>query len=305
MIHSPTRYTPCELQHNRDNHLNIEETLRPLITEEETPWENKLEATRESLRRAEEKRRRHAEKHRAVRPYEVGDRVWVKLHHRSDASRRVTRKIHLIYDGPYRIIRILRRNAYLVEDVNGQPIGAYNTRQLRPDKETKLQDRYGLMEESTDEEPLEDCENQIPQEDVNEEEFQSAEDGEELDNEERVANVEMEGTSTNKNKNYEIEKCYGYKGEENIYRSDRESTLESLSEYGKDANYASKDEIYGSNDENYDQTEEISEDFYERFYPISKDGTVRESRKDEYEDANQRRIEIYERFNNRFNNRNL
>lgn len=171
MIHSPTGYTPCELQHNRDNHLNIEETLRPLITEEETPWENKLEAARESLRRAEEKRRRHAEKHRVARPYEVGDRVWVKLHHRSDTSRRVTRKIHLVYDGPYRIIRILRRNAYLVEDVNGQPTGAYNTKQLRPDKETKLQDRYGLMEESTDEESLEDYENQVPQEDVNEEEF--------------------------------------------------------------------------------------------------------------------------------------
>lgn len=115
----------------------------------------------------------------------------------------------------------------------------------------------------------------------------------------------MEGTSTNKNKNYEIEKCYGYKEEENIYGSDRESTMESLSEYGKDANYASKDEIYGSNDENYGQTQEILEDFYERFYPISKDGTVKESRKDEYEDANQQQIEIYERFNNRFNNRNL
>lgn len=43
--------------------------------------------------------------------------------------------------------------------INGQPIGAYNTKQLRPDKETKLQDRYGLMEESTDEESLKDYEN--------------------------------------------------------------------------------------------------------------------------------------------------
>ncbi|XP_024887669.1 myb-like protein V, partial [Temnothorax curvispinosus] len=41
-------------------------------------------------------------------------------------------RIHLVYDGPYRVAREVRENAYLIESLDGQPKGVYNSRQLRP-----------------------------------------------------------------------------------------------------------------------------------------------------------------------------
>lgn len=67
----------------------------------------------------------------------VYEKVWVKLHRRSDASRRLTRKIHLVYEGPYVILREIRRNAYLVGDEHENAIGTYNSRQLRPHRESQ------------------------------------------------------------------------------------------------------------------------------------------------------------------------
>lgn len=44
----------------------------------------------------------------------------------------------MVYDGPYRIKREVRRNAYVVEDLKGNVVGTYNSRQLRPNREAKL-----------------------------------------------------------------------------------------------------------------------------------------------------------------------
>ncbi|XP_067209970.1 CAP-Gly domain-containing linker protein 1-like [Linepithema humile] len=60
------------------------------------------------------------------------------------ADGRLTRKIHLVYDGPYRIREVIRRNAYLIESLDGDVIGAYNARQMRPHREP-------LLKESTEE----------------------------------------------------------------------------------------------------------------------------------------------------------
>lgn len=49
----------------------------------------------------------------------------------------MTRKIHLAYDGPYSILREIRRNAYLIGDADGNAIGTYNSRQLRPHREAR------------------------------------------------------------------------------------------------------------------------------------------------------------------------
>jgi len=44
--------------------------------------------------------------------------VWLRLHRRSDAHKKVTRKIHLVYDGLYRINKIIRPKAYLLKDLD-------------------------------------------------------------------------------------------------------------------------------------------------------------------------------------------
>lgn len=65
-------------------------------------------------------------------------KVWIKLHRRSDANRRLTRKIHLVYEGPYyTVVSEIRRNAYLVGDGQGTVIGTYNSRQLRPHRDSR------------------------------------------------------------------------------------------------------------------------------------------------------------------------
>lgn len=150
-MHSSTGYTPSELFANRDNHLNIHPALIPR-KEEEEDWEEKITKARETLEKQAQKRANQAAKHQTAEIYQPGDRVWVKLHRRSDASRRLTKKIHLVYNGPYMIIQELRRNAYLIGDLQGQPRGAYNIRQLRPDRQAKLKPE----DQSEDSDPEED-----------------------------------------------------------------------------------------------------------------------------------------------------
>lgn len=79
--------------------------------------------------------------------------VWIKIHRRSDASRRLTRKIYLVSDGPYQVLRIIRKNAYLLGDLEGEPIGTANSRQLKPHREAML---YQQQEDAQSEDPSEE-----------------------------------------------------------------------------------------------------------------------------------------------------
>ena len=81
--------------------------------------------------------------------YRMGDLVWYKLHRRSNANSKLTRKIHLVYDRPYQIRNIIRRNAYELADLDGQSIGVFNSRQLRSHLEARMQ-RYGEKGEQQD-----------------------------------------------------------------------------------------------------------------------------------------------------------
>ncbi|XP_012536027.1 trichohyalin [Monomorium pharaonis] len=139
-VHASTGFTPNELQNNRTDNFGLAEALLPRRLREMT-WNEKIKQARANLRRNAEKRKRQADKREHAKPYEEGQKVWVKLHRQSDANRRVTKKIHLVYDGPYYVLRVLRRNAYLIGTANGTVKGAYNTRQLRPDRSAKWNKR--------------------------------------------------------------------------------------------------------------------------------------------------------------------
>lgn len=88
------------------------------------------------------------DKHGEKEAYQPDDKVWVKVHRRSDANRRLTKKIHLVYKGPFVIQSEVRKNAYVVKDSDDNVIGTFNSRQLRPYRETKLKPtvRINMME---------------------------------------------------------------------------------------------------------------------------------------------------------------
>ncbi|XP_012542751.2 uncharacterized protein LOC105840381 [Monomorium pharaonis] len=148
-IHSSTGFTPNELHFDRTDNFGLREDLLPEIYQEQG-LEEKIETARENLKENAAKRKRQADRKLHAKEYEQGERVWVKLHRQSDASRRVTRKIYLVYDGPYRILRVLRKNAYLIGDDEGNVIGAFNARQIRPHRESQFRPDNGQTDSNTE-----------------------------------------------------------------------------------------------------------------------------------------------------------
>lgn len=138
--HRSTGYRPIDLHENMTEEIIIDPKLKP-----EIQINDKVEKTQDKIKNAARKliiraqqREKQTDKHGEAEQYEAGKKVWIKLHRRSDTNRKLTRKIHLVYDGPYRIRREVRRNAYVIEDLNGNILGTYNSRQLRPNREAKL-----------------------------------------------------------------------------------------------------------------------------------------------------------------------
>lgn len=144
-VYTPTGYTPTELHTGNQNFNGVCQQLRPEYNRIKTHNEIIMEAG-ERLERMAKKRARQADKHGIAKEYQPGELVWVKLHRRLDASRRLTKKIHLVFDGPYRVHSIIRRNAYLIENL-GHVIGAFNSRQIKPHREAKLRERESEIDQ--------------------------------------------------------------------------------------------------------------------------------------------------------------
>ena len=63
----------------------------------------------------------------------VGDLVLVRAHHLSDHFQKLTRKLFLLYEGPFKISEISFGNCYtLVKPDNDERIGRFNASLLRP-----------------------------------------------------------------------------------------------------------------------------------------------------------------------------
>ncbi|KMQ91056.1 krab-a domain-containing protein, partial [Lasius niger] len=135
--HFSTGGVPIELYPEIDEKLEIDPRIYP---EEETriDVEQKREQMKQYLERKASARKRQTDKHGAAKKFQPGDKVWLKVHRRSDASRKLTKKIHRVYEGPYKIREIIRRNAYLIENLDGGAIGVVNARKLRPHREARL-----------------------------------------------------------------------------------------------------------------------------------------------------------------------
>lgn len=138
--HRSTGMRPIDL-HPGIEELYIDPRLKQEENEdqrnEEEILEEKIRSVGEMLKKRAEQRKRQTDKHGEADRYQPGTKVWVKLHRRSDANRRLTRKIHLVYDGPYVVRNEVRRNTYLIKNMDGHIVGTFNSRQIRSHRETK------------------------------------------------------------------------------------------------------------------------------------------------------------------------
>lgn len=97
----------------------------------------RIQRTIEILKKRAAHRKRQIDKHGEAEVYHPGTCVWIKVHRRSDVSRRLTKKIHMVYDGPYVIREEIRPNTYAVENAEGDAIGVFNSRLLKSHREAK------------------------------------------------------------------------------------------------------------------------------------------------------------------------
>ncbi|KAM0726175.1 Transposon Tf2-6 polyprotein [Formica fusca] len=144
--HRSTGFKPVDLHPGVEEPLYVDLRLRPsdAIEEQNDQREageilnKRIETATQTLKKRAQQRKTQTDKHGQAEVYETGTKVWIKLHRRSDANRRLTKKIHLVYDGPHRIRREVRKNAYVVEDLEGNALGTFNSRQLKLHRETIL-----------------------------------------------------------------------------------------------------------------------------------------------------------------------
>lgn len=136
--HRSTGQKPVELHEQLTLPRYIEPNLIPRRVNNNKSLEEKIEHARRALQARQEIRKKQANKKGVAPEFAIDDKVWVKLHRRSDASRKLTKKIHLVYEGPYRVRQVVRRNPYLIETMEGEVLGVYNSRQLRPHRQPRL-----------------------------------------------------------------------------------------------------------------------------------------------------------------------
>ncbi|KMQ93308.1 gag-pol fusion protein [Lasius niger] len=145
--HFSTGSVPTTLHPEIDEKLEIDPRIQP-EEERQIDMEEKRREVVQHLERKAATRKTQTDKHGAAKDLEPGDGVWIRLHRRSDASRKTTRKIHKVYDGPYKVREIIRKNAYLIEDLEGSSLRVFNARQLRPHREPKLKNPEAVPEEA-------------------------------------------------------------------------------------------------------------------------------------------------------------
>ncbi|KYQ53676.1 hypothetical protein ALC60_04801 [Trachymyrmex zeteki] len=172
--HASTGFTPDELHLDVKRVVDINPALLPL-EENDIEKANKIEIARHSLEIAARKRKAQQDKRQIARDYEIGDLVWIKMHRRSEASRKLTKKIHILFDGPYQIVHVVRRNAYVIADLDDNEIGVYNSRQIRPHREAQYRPTQEELEDDNEDSTRPQGETQNDEERQSEENFESIE----------------------------------------------------------------------------------------------------------------------------------
>lgn len=129
-IHSSTGFAPSELV---ENTAMREPLARSIVfpPSAEPVREDRLRIVREKLRVEAEKRKRQQKEREVV--FAVGDSVLLRVAERSQFIKKETKKLFLLYEGPFVISRAQGPNAWeLVGTSDGKIKGTYNSYLLKP-----------------------------------------------------------------------------------------------------------------------------------------------------------------------------
>ena len=132
VTHDSTGFTPFELQFGTKPTHELAALLKlpPSVV---TSQEVKIRLANERLRSRAKARKDAHDANKTFTTYSIGDKVWLKALHLSNALQKEIKKLFLLYDGPIVVTNLIGKNAYeLVNPIDGTRRGTFNVINLKP-----------------------------------------------------------------------------------------------------------------------------------------------------------------------------
>lgn len=131
-VHQSTEISPYELQYG----LSVQDEIQKLIqfpTNKKPSHEYLITLARDNLKKHFQYRKKQEKKGAPKIELFVGDQVLVRVKHLSNAIDKVVGKFFHLFEGPYKIVRSVGKNAFAVADLKNEQIekGIYNRCNLR------------------------------------------------------------------------------------------------------------------------------------------------------------------------------
>lgn len=129
--HDTTGFTPNELQFNKKDTRFWEKYLtNPFIPE--VPYDRKLQIAANRIRTKQEKRAQKTNSKNQYTTFQLDDLVLIKTHPLSNAVQGETAKLFELYEGPFKICKIIGRNVYHVCTLDGRKqFGPYHVSAMK------------------------------------------------------------------------------------------------------------------------------------------------------------------------------
>lgn len=130
-VHESTEAAPIFLEKGISPDDEVKKLLE--FPENEENINYNLQLVRDKLLTKARRRQTKHDKNKKFTEFSVGDLVWLKSNHMSSAEDRETKKLFLLFEGPYRIKSIAGHNAYALESPrDGTVRGTFNVISLKP-----------------------------------------------------------------------------------------------------------------------------------------------------------------------------
>ncbi|KAF4530556.1 hypothetical protein B566_EDAN018280 [Ephemera danica] len=132
--HESTGFTPFQLQFGRKPSDEIKKLIKwPTVEAESDNIDEVIVKARQRMRKRAVARQARANKTNKIHSFQIGDLVLVRSHRLSSAINKEISKFFFIFEGPFKIEKILGPNAYLISDPKtGVVKGSQNVQNLRP-----------------------------------------------------------------------------------------------------------------------------------------------------------------------------
>ncbi|KAF4514061.1 UNVERIFIED_CONTAM: hypothetical protein B566_EDAN018824 [Ephemera danica] len=133
-MHDSTGFTPYEIQFGRKPQSEIKQLINwPIENNQEQTVDEIIISARQRMHKRAKARRTLAERSGKIIEFKVGDLVLKKSHKLSSKIDKQMSKFFQLFEGPYRIHKILGPNAYLLSDCKTDEIkGSQNINNLKP-----------------------------------------------------------------------------------------------------------------------------------------------------------------------------